>query len=164
MFKIGAYHNPTTLIEAVTLLAEDGRTVIAGGTDLLVNPRYMVGVREVVDIRKLGLDYIREEHDWLHIGAGATMRTVARHPKIQTLADGILARGAAVCGSPNIRNMATLVGNVASALPSADTPPSLLALDAQIVLVGMQGERIVPLEHFFVRPAKRVRERELSRE
>ncbi len=164
MLKIGAYHSPTTLIEAVTLLAEDGRTVIAGGTDLLVNPRYMVGVREVVDIRKLGLDYIREENGWLHIGAGATMRTVARHPKIQALAHGILARGAAVCGSPNIRNMATLAGNVASALPSADTPPSLIVLDAQAVLVGMQGERIVPLESFFVGPAKSVRERELIRE
>ena len=164
MLKIGAYHSPTTLAEAVILLAEDGRTVIAGGTDLLVNPRYMVGIHEVVDIHKLGLDYIREENSWLHIGAGTTMRTVARHPKIQKLAHGILARSAAVCGSPNIRNMATLVGNVASALPSADTPPSLLALDVQAVLVGMQGERIVPLDSFFVGPAKSVRERELIRE
>ena len=164
MLKIGAYHSPTELTQAVSLLAEDERTVIAGGTDLLVNPRYMVGIREVVDIRNLGLDYISEEQGWLHIGAGATMRTVARHSKIQALADGILARGAAVCGSPNIRNMATLAGNVASALPSADTPPSLLALDAQAVLVGMQGERIVPLESFFVGPAKSVRDRELIRE
>jgi CO/xanthine dehydrogenase FAD-binding subunit len=164
MLKIEAYHRPTTLVEAVSLLAEEGRTVIAGGTDLLVNPRYMIGIREVVDIRKLRLDYIREENGWLRIGAGATMRTVARHPKIQVLANGILARGAAVCGSPNIRNMATLAGNVASALPSADTPPSLVALDAQAMLVGMQGERIVPLDSFFVGPAKSVRERELIRE
>jgi len=56
------------------------------------------------------------------------------------------------------------VGNVASALPSADTPPSLLALDAQVVLAGMQGERIVPLDSFFVGPAQSVRERELIRE
>ncbi|GAC1349146.1 MAG: xanthine dehydrogenase family protein subunit M [Ktedonobacteraceae bacterium] len=164
MLKIAAYHSPTTLTEAAALLAEEGRTVIAGGTDLLVNPRYMVGVREVVDIRKLGLDYIFVEHGWLLIGAGATMRTVARHPQVQTLANGILARGAAVCGSPNIRNMATLVGNVASALPSADTPPALLALDAQAVLVGMQGERVVSLDSFFVGPAKSVLERELIRE
>ncbi len=164
MLKITAYHCPTTLAEAVSLLAEEGRTVIAGGTDLLVNPRYMAGVREVVDIHKLGLDYITEENGWLRIGAGATMRTVARHPKIQALADGILARGAAVCGSPNIRNMATLAGNVASALPSADTPPSLLALDAQVVLVGKKGERIVPLDIFFVGPAQSICERELIRE
>ncbi len=164
MLKIGAYFSPTTLDEAVTLLAQEGRTVIAGGTDLLVNPRYMVGVREVVDIRKLGLDYIREENGWLYIGAGATMRTVARHPTIQRLANGILARGAAVCGSPNIRNMATLAGNVASALPSADTLPALLALDAQAVLLGIYGERVVPFDSFFVGPGKSVRERELIRE
>ncbi len=161
MLKISAYHSPATLAEAVALLAEEGRTVIAGGTDLLVNPRYMVGVREVVDIRRLGLNYIHSEHGELRIGAGATMRTVALHPQVQGLANGILARGAAVCGSPNIRNMATLVGNVASALPSADTPPALLALDAQAVLVGTEGERIVPLNTFFVGPAKSVREHEL---
>ena len=164
MLKITAYHCPATLADAVALLSEEGRTVIAGGTDLLVNPRYMAGVREVVDIRRLGLDYISEENGWLHIGAGATMRSVASHPIVQSLADGILARGAAVCGSPNIRNMATLAGNVASALPSADTPPALLALDTQVVLVGGQGERIVPLNQFFIGPARSVRERELIRE
>ena len=164
MLKIAAYHKPTTLVEAAALLAEEGRTIIAGGTDLLVNPRYMVGVREVVDIRKLGLNYIRAENGWLHIGAGATMRTVAQQATLQRLANGILARGAAVCGSPNIRNMATLVGNVSSALPSADTPPALLALNAEVVLVGTHGERVVPLDNFFVGPAKSVRERELISE
>jgi CO/xanthine dehydrogenase FAD-binding subunit len=164
MLKIAAYHSPTSLDEAVALLAEEGRTVIAGGTDLLVNPRYSAGVREVVDIRNLRLNYITVEDGWIHIGAGATMRTVAQHPRVQALANGILACGAAVCGSPNIRNMATLTGNVASALPSADTPPSLLALNAKVVLRGIKGERIVPLDQFFVGPAKSVRERELIRE
>src|SRR5436309_15787189 len=164
MLKIAAYHSPTTLTETAALLVEEGRTIIAGGTDLLVNPRYMLGVREVVDIRKLGLNYISEEQGWLHIGAGATMRTVAQHQHIQALANGILARGAAVCGSPNIRNMATLAGNVASALPSADTPPALLALNAQVVLVGIHGERLVPLDSFFVGPARSVREREIISE
>jgi carbon-monoxide dehydrogenase medium subunit len=164
MLNITAYHCPTTISEAVALLAEVGCTVIAGGTDLLVNPRYMVGVREVVDIRKLGLDYIRYEENWLCIGAGATMRTVAQHPEAQRLANGVLAQGAALCASPNIRNTATLAGNVASALPSADTPPALLVLDAQVVLTGIQGERIVPLDQFFTGPGKSVRERELIRE
>ena len=164
MLKIVAYHCPTELDEATRLLAEEGRTIIAGGTDLLVNPRYLRGVREVIDIRRLGLEYILVREGWLRIGAGATMRTVARHPAIQQLADGILARAAAVCASPNIRNMATLVGNIASALPSADTPPPLLALDAQVVLLGLKGERVVPLKHFFTGPAQSIRERELIRE
>lgn len=164
MLNISAYHCPTTINEAVALLAGEGRAVIAGGTDLLVNPRYMVGVREVVDIRRLGLDYMRREQNWLCIGAGATMRTVARHPEAQALANGILAQGAALCASPNIRNTATLAGNVASALPSADTPPPLLALDALAVLTGIGGERIVPLEQFFLGPGKSVCEHELIRE
>ncbi len=164
MLKITAYHCPTTLEEAVALLAGEGRTVIAGGTDLLVNPRYMVGIREVVDIRALDLNYIHEEQGELRIGAGTTMRTVAQNLAIQKLANGILARSAAVCGSPNIRNMATLAGNVASALPSADTLPSLLALDAQVVLLSTRGERVVPLTTFFVGPAKTIREHELIRE
>jgi CO/xanthine dehydrogenase FAD-binding subunit len=164
MLKIAAYHRPTTMAEAAALLAEEGRTIIAGGTDLLVNPRYMVGVSEVVDIRSLSLNFIVEEQGWLRIGAGTTMRTVALHARVQALAGGILARSAAVCGSPNIRNMATLAGNVASALPSADTPPALLALNCRIVLVGTQGERIVPLDNFFVGPARSVREREIISE
>ncbi len=117
-----------------------------------------------MDIRKLGLNYIRVENGWLHIGAGATMRTVAQQATLQRLANGILARGAAVCGSPNIRNKATLVGNIASALPSADTPPALLALNAEVVLIGTNGERVVPLDNFFVGPAQSVRERELISE
>ncbi|HEY1353800.1 MAG TPA: FAD binding domain-containing protein, partial [Ktedonobacteraceae bacterium] len=164
MLKILAYHRPTTLAEAVRLLAEEGRTVIAGGTDLLVNPRYMQGVREVVDIQRLGLDYLLAEESWLRIGAGVTMRQVALHPAVQGLADGVLARSAAVCASPNIRNMATLAGNVASALPSADTPPALLALDAQVVLHGLRGERIVPLRRFFTGPAQSIRQQELISE
>jgi CO/xanthine dehydrogenase FAD-binding subunit len=164
MLKIRAYHCPASLDEAVVLMAEESRTIIAGGTDLLVNPRYSAGVSEVVDIRKLGLDYITVEDGWIRIGAGTTMRTVAQNPQVQALANGILARGAAVCGSPNIRNMATLAGNVASALPSADTPPSLLALNAAVVLSGTQGERVVALDQFFVGPAKSVRDRELIRE
>jgi CO/xanthine dehydrogenase FAD-binding subunit len=165
MLKVRAYHRPKHLDEAIKLLSEPdvGRTVIAGGTDLLVNPRYMVGVREVVDLRDLGLAFISGPEDAaadgnIIIGAYATMRQVARSPRIQRLASGILARSAAVCASPNIRNMATLGGNTASALPSADTPPPLLALDAQVALIGPQGRRVVPLGDFFTGPAQSIRQ------
>jgi xanthine dehydrogenase small subunit len=161
MLKIAAYYSPTSIAETVQLLAEDGRTVIAGGTDLLVNPRYQRGVNEVVDIRHLGLDYITVQGSWLRIGAGATMRQVALHKTAQQFAGGLLARAAALCASPNIRNRATLVGNVASALPSADTPPVLLATDAQVVLLSTRGERVIPLRRFFTGPAQSVRQREL---
>ncbi|HEY7356948.1 MAG TPA: xanthine dehydrogenase family protein subunit M [Ktedonobacterales bacterium] len=165
MLKIRAYHRPKHIDEAISLLSEPdaGRTVIAGGTDLLVNPRYMVGVREVVDLRDLGLAFISGSEDgaaegMITIGACATMRQVARSPEVQRLASGILARSAAVCASPNIRNMATLGGNTASALPSADTPPTLIALDARVALVGPEGRRVVPLSDYFTGPAQSIRQ------
>ncbi|HLV97869.1 MAG TPA: xanthine dehydrogenase family protein subunit M [Ktedonobacterales bacterium] len=166
MLKIRAYHRPKQIDEAINLLSEPdvGRTVIAGGTDLLVNPRYMVGVREVVDLRDLGLTFISGPKDddagegMIVIGATTTMRQVALSPLIQGLASGILARSAAVCASPNIRNMATLGGNTASALPSADTPPTLMALDALLVLAGPHGRRTVPLGEYFTGPARSIRQ------
>jgi CO/xanthine dehydrogenase FAD-binding subunit len=165
MLKIQAYHRPKHIDEAISLLSDPdaGRTVIAGGTDLLVNPRYMVGVREVVDLRDLGLAFINSPEGgaaegMIVIGACATMRQVARSPLIQGLASGILARSAAVTASPNIRTMATLGGNTASALPSADTPPALLALDARVALVGPQGRRTVPLADYFTGPAQSIRQ------
>ncbi|MHB1502079.1 MAG: FAD binding domain-containing protein [Candidatus Dormibacteria bacterium] len=157
MLTIDAYHRPATLELALELLTE-GRTIVAGGTDLLVNPRYMVGVTEVVDLGELPLDFVEEEAGLIRVGANTTMATVASSPALRRLADGIVSRGAAVCGSPNIRNMATLVGNVAAALPSADTPPPLLALDAQVVLRSAAGTRRLALEEFFLGPASSARQ------
>jgi carbon-monoxide dehydrogenase medium subunit len=165
MLKVRAYHRPNQIGEAIRLLSEPdaGRTVIAGGTDLLVNPRYMIGMREVVDLRDLGLSFVAGPLDetaegMIVIGATTTMRKVALSPLVQGLASGILARSAAVCASPNIRNMATLGGNTASALPSADTPPTLLALDALVVLAGSHGKRTVPLGEYFTGPAQSIRQ------
>ncbi len=153
MLSVDAYHRPRSLEQALALLAPE-RAVVAGGTDLLVNPRYMAGVREVVDLGSLPLAFLEVRAGQVRIGANVTMAAVARSPLVRGLADAILSRGAAVCGSPNIRNMATLVGNVAAALPSADTPPPLLALDAWVLLRGPAGARRVALQDFFLGPAR----------
>jgi carbon-monoxide dehydrogenase medium subunit len=156
MLRIDAYHRPATLDQALQLLTE-GRTIVAGGTDLLVNTRYMAGVREVVDLGELPLALVEADPGLIRIGANVTMATVASSPEVRDLADGIVSRGAAVCGSPNIRNMATLVGNVAAALPSADTPPPLLALNARVVLRSRSATRRIALEDFFLGPAASAR-------
>lgn len=156
MLTIDAYHRPATLELALQLLTE-GRTIVAGGTDLLVNPRYMVGVTELVDLGELPLTLVEADASLIRIGANVTMAKVASSPALRELADGIVSRGAAVCGSPNIRNMATLVGNVAAALPSADTPPPLLALDARVVLRSRGATRRMALEDFFLGPASSAR-------
>ncbi len=158
MLRISHYHRPATIDQAIGLLLQPGATVVGGGTDLLVNPRFSNGIEAVVDLGLLGLDYITRANDQLHIGASTVMREVARSPLVRSLADGIVARGAAVCGSPNNRNLATIGGNLGSALPSADTPPPLLALDASVVLVGPSGLRRLTLPQYFQGPAQTARE------
>ncbi len=160
MIAIDRFEQPSSIDEAVALLGP-GVAPVAGGTDFCVNPRFRAGIHTVVDIRRCGLSWIREEGDYLSIGAGTTMLEVAESPLVQQLARGIIAAAAVTCGSPNVRNVATIGGNAASALPSADTPPTLLALDAQAVVTGQAGQRLVPLEDFFQGPGKNALDREL---
>jgi carbon-monoxide dehydrogenase medium subunit len=165
MLNITQYYRPTTISEAVGLLAP-GRTVIAGGTDLMVNPRYTLGVTELVDITRLGLAYIRLANDSptnrrVYLGAATTMHAIEYSEVLASIANGVLARAAGTCGSPNIRNVATIGGNICSALPSGDTLTTLLALDASVTLEGAQGQREVPLVDFFLGPARTVLNREM---
>src|SRR3954471_17117809 len=125
MLNITQYHRPATVREAVALLVP-GRAVIAGGTDLMVNPRYTQGVTELVDITRLDLAYIRLADGWqangrVYLGAATTMYEINNSSLLAGVASGILAHAAGTCGSPNIRNVATIGGNVCSALPSGDT-------------------------------------------
>lgn len=160
MIDIERFEQPASLEEALAMLGP-GVAPVAGGTDFCINPRFRAGIHTVVDIRRCGLAWIRQEGDWLSIGAGTTMRQVAGSPLVQDLARGIIAAAAVTCGSPNVRNVATLGGNAASALPSADTPPTLLVLDATAVIQGPHGARDVPLADFFEGPGKSALRHEL---
>src|SRR4051812_48231259 len=125
MLNITHYHRPTSVKEAVALFAP-GRAVIAGGTDLMVNPRYTQGVTELVDITRLDLAYIRlagggSAGRRVFIGAATTMYDITNSALLAGVASGILAYAAGTCGSPNIRNVGTIGGNICSALPSGDT-------------------------------------------
>lgn len=160
MIQIERFEQPSSLDEALRLLGP-GVAPVAGGTDFCVNPRFRAGVHTVVDIRRCGLSWIRDEGEYVSIGAATTMREVAESPLIGALARGIIAAAAATCGSPNVRNVASIGGNSASALPSADTPPTLLALDAEAVLAGPSGQRSLPLEAFFEGPGRNALRQEL---
>jgi carbon-monoxide dehydrogenase medium subunit len=146
------------LEEALRLLRERGEAAapVAGGTDLLLEHR--PALRCLVDITGLGLGEIREGPEGIRIGAATTMETIVRSPRIAGLADGILCAAAGMCGSWQVRNLATLGGNVANALPAADTPPALLALDARVRWVG-DVEREMPLDGFFTGPRQTVLQR-----
>lgn len=154
------YVAPRTIDEACSLLAEHPKEALplAGGTDLLVKmkqrrsvPRYLVNLKAIPGMDEIAYD----ESDGLRIGALATVQSlknsviIKRHCKI-------LAQAAGVESSIQIRNVATLGGNIANASPAADVPLALLALGASVVLARCGGQREVLLEEFFTGPGKSV--------
>ncbi len=154
------FYQPTSTREAIRLLTEEGRAcVVAGGTDLALRAGRSVQV--LVDIGRLGLSYVKRKGGGLRIGATTTMAALEESVLVRLMANGILAKAAASCGSPQTRNMATLGGNLANASPAADTATPLLAMDAEVVLQGLRTSRTVPLEKFFTGPHATMRAREL---
>ena len=133
------YHLPASLEDALELLAQyEGRArVVAGGTDLLLDlpDAYYSGERPhfdaLVDVTRIaGAGAIREEDGWIVVGCGVTHTQIVASPIIQKRATA-LAEACAVVGGPQVRNVATLVGNIAHALPAADGLIASLVLDAQ---------------------------------
>lgn len=159
------YREPSTLSEAVAILNQYGKEakVLAGGTDLLVNmkergwePRVLVNLKSIP-----GLGYIRfDEKEGLRIGALTTVREVETSALIREKFP-CLHEGAKSLGSVQVRNRATLGGNLCNASPAADNAPPLLVLNARVKLVGARGEKIVPLEKFFVGPGATVLDNEV---
>jgi CO/xanthine dehydrogenase FAD-binding subunit len=151
-----SYERPTRLDDAVALLAEhgpEGARPLAGGTDLIIRLRDgTLRPRIVVDVKRIGgLDgSIRAVGDALRLGARTTMTQIAADERIRRDYTA-LAEGAAVVGSAQIRNRATLAGNICNASPAADTSPALLVFGAVVIVVGPAGERRVPLDDFFIR-------------
>jgi carbon-monoxide dehydrogenase medium subunit len=151
--QVGDYHLPATLAEALELLAryEGQARVVAGGTDVMVQLRKQdYGVGALVDVSRLpDLDDIRAEGDTVSIGSLVTHARAAGSDLIQDRAP-VLAEGCASVGSPQIRNVATLAGNLVSGQPAADASIPLLALDARVTIASGEGQRVVPLSEFFV--------------
>ncbi|MBI5603656.1 MAG: xanthine dehydrogenase family protein subunit M [Deltaproteobacteria bacterium] len=157
------YTAPGTLEEALGLLNDQkGATrLLAGGTDLIpqLKRRGTVLPETVVDLKGIpGLAAVSyDERSGLRIGALTTINTVSRTPVIQKRFS-ILAQAAATMASPQVRNRGTFAGNICTAVPSADSAPALLSLEAQVRLRGAGGERIVPLDGFFIGPRRTVAE------
>ncbi len=149
-----SYERPSTLTEAFGLLsAPDDARALAGGTDLIIRLRDgSIRAATVVDVKRIPELRPRIEADGerLTIGATTTMTDIAASDLVRQhfLA---LAEAALVVGSVQIRNRATLAGNLCNASPAADTATSLLAFGAVVVLAGADGERWVALDDFFVR-------------
>ncbi len=135
------------------MVVASGRArVVAGGTDLMVQMREMDAHEDsliLLDISRIeDLQAIQESESYIVIGAATTMTELADSKVIQENARA-LAQGAAWVGSPQIRNVATIGGNVVNAQPAADTALPLIALGAEAHIASPEGKRYMPVEAIF---------------
>jgi CO/xanthine dehydrogenase FAD-binding subunit len=148
-----AVAQPEDLAEAVAMLADEpAARLLAGGTDLIIGLRDgSIQTPVVIDVKRIReLDaQIADANGGLVIGARTAMTEIAADPRIRARYTA-LAEGAAVVGSVQIRNRATLAGNICNASPAADTTPALLVFGATVVVRGPAGERRIPIDDVFV--------------
>jgi carbon-monoxide dehydrogenase medium subunit len=152
-----AYEIPTSVDEALELLARyDGQArLIAGGTDLIVELQEgRCSTECLVDVTRIpGLDRIEQQGDWIVMGASVTFRQIKESPLLQERARA-LAEAAGSVGALQIQTVATLAGNVASALPAADGSVALVALDAEAEIASAEGRRWRPISELFLGPGQ----------
>jgi CO/xanthine dehydrogenase FAD-binding subunit len=153
------YIRPVDLKEALQDLAEGGQDarILAGGTDLiiamrkgLIHPEMLVDVTRIDELRG-----IRMSDDFIHIGALTTHGQLRNSQELAQWAP-MLVDACRDIGSVQIRNLATLGGNLGNASPAGDTIPVLYVLKAEVHLISLSGERWIPIEAFFTGPGKSV--------
>ena len=152
-----AYARPRSLSETFALLrAQPGARLLAGGTDLLVGIRKgTVRAPLIIDLKRVAElgGGITERDGAIRIGAGTVLTELIEDPRMQAVYPALVA-AARVVGSIQIRNRATLVGNLCNASPAADTVPPLLVFGALLELAGPDGHRRVALADFLGGPGR----------
>lgn len=156
------YLEARTLRQAIALMqrhGEDAR-LVAGSTDFLVRwrqgvwqPKYVVDIGHIASLGRIS--YNRRQG--LRLGSLVKIRDLETHPKIQQNYPALSAAAASFAGV-QVRNLATVGGNICNASPAGDILPALLALDAQCRIVGPDGERRLPLTEVFAGPGRTVLE------
>lgn len=157
MYDINEILEPKTLEKALELLSEhDNLTVIAGGTDVLVklheerfNSLNLISIRNIEGLNEIKVI----ENGSIEIGAMATFSEIFRDDIVNKNIP-ILAEAAVSMGGPQIRNMATIGGNICNGAVSGDSAPSLFALNSKLRLKSKNGERIVKIKDFYIGPGK----------
>ena len=153
------YLKPGSLKEVFDLLKTYGKraSLIAGGTDVMVymkqsnvSPEVLISLRGLKE-----LCYIRKNGEY-HIGGLATHRMLEESELVKEELSA-LQQGSSQVGSPQVRNVGTIGGNICNAAPSADTAGPLMILDTVIILEGPEGRRRIPISEFFVGPSETVK-------
>jgi len=154
------YLEPSSLQEAIAILTRHGNQakVLAGGTDLLtllkertLKPRFVVNIKRLTRMEGI----IHTPGKGIRIGALTAIRTLETSSLLKEKYPA-LAQAAHLLGSPQVRNLATIGGNLCNAAPSAETAPPLLSFSASICIAGPKGEKTLPLESFFSGPGATV--------
>ncbi|HSZ79643.1 MAG TPA: xanthine dehydrogenase family protein subunit M [Chthoniobacterales bacterium] len=146
------YFRPQSVSEAIALLQEhgDGAKILSGGQSLIPMMKIRLARPEfIIDINRLDLHYIKEEGGFLKIG-GLTREADLETSSLIRSKYLIILDTAASIADPQVRNLATVGGNLAHGDPANDHPATMLALEAEIVAVGRRGERVIPIKDFFL--------------
>ena len=147
------YFSPATISEAIALLQKhgDGAKILSGGQSLipmmkvrLARPEYIVDINRIAN-----LQYVKEEDGFLKIG-GLTRESDLEVSNLIRSKYPIILDTAAMIADPQVRNMATVGGNLAHGDPANDHPATMLALGAEITATGQGGERAIPIKDFFL--------------
>ena len=147
------YLRPATIPEAIALLEQHGdeAKILSGGQSLipmmklrLARPAFLVDINRIP-----GLSYIKEEGGFLRIGGLTRESELEASPLIRSNYP-ILLETTQVIADPQVRNLATVAGNLAHGDPANDHPATMLALGAQVIATGSHGDRVIPIEEFFL--------------
>jgi len=155
------YYKPNSIEEAIKIMSGlDNAKFIAGGTDVMVqlrqkkiSPQHLISLRNISELRNI------DTKDGLKIGSLVTHDDIDKNEYIKKYYSA-LTDATSRLGSKQIRNVATIGGNICNAAPSADTACPLLIFDAKAVIIGTKGEREVDLNEFFLGPGKTVLEKD----
>lgn len=151
------YFFPKTLDEALQIKNElkSAVRIIAGGTDLVVRLKQdQVSEDKLLDISRLEeLKGVEDKEETIYVGSGTTHTEILENPSIRSEAP-ILYDAVKSIGSPQIRNIGTIGGNIANASPAGDSIPALYVLLGKLHLKSVEGDRVVPIEEFFLGPGK----------
>jgi CO/xanthine dehydrogenase FAD-binding subunit len=148
-----------SLTDALNQLDQAGpdARLLAGGTDLVLNmkkkrilPSTLISLHPITN-----LEYVKEKNGMIHIGALAKHADLAINP-ILNKEVSILCQAVGLIGSWQVRNIGTIGGNLCNASPAADSAPPLLALDAQVIIATLKGDKTVPITSFFLNPAQTI--------
>ncbi len=161
MLKRFDYFTPSSLDEAISLLGKykASSKLLAGGTDVLnsmrkrkISPSCLISLKDISELNHISFD---AGERMLKIGPVTTLGEIVSSSLIQK-DFRVIADAADMVGSVQVRNRGTIGGNICNASPAADTAPALLVLQSRVKIQGSAGERLVPLEKFFVGPGSTV--------